>query len=159
MTPELRWWTAGVVGRAHGLDGSFHVEHAEHALADGLEVRVAGTERTVERRAGTPERPLLRVSGIDTRGAAEALRGEPLLVSEATAPLEDGEWLAEELVGCEVPGIGVVQRVIPGPSCDVLEVGVDAVLVPLVSDAVTHVDLEQRTIAANLAFLGLEEPG
>ena len=39
----------------------------------------------VERVAGTAERPLIRVSGISDRNAAEAARGEPLL---ATGPRE-----------------------------------------------------------------------
>ena len=42
-----------------------------------------------------------------------------------------------------------------GPSCDVLEVGEDAVLVPLVSDAVRNVDPAARVIEVDLRFLGL----
>ena len=44
------------------------------------------------------------------------------------------------------------------PSCEVLEVeraqGGDALLVPLVSDAVRLVDVERREIDIDLAFLG-----
>jgi ribosomal 30S subunit maturation factor RimM len=59
-------------------------------------------------------------------------------------------------VGCEVPGLGTVRRVIPGPSCDVLEVGEAAVLVPFISDAVTNVDLAARVIDVNTDFLDLD---
>ena len=60
-----------------------------------------------------------------------------------------------DLVGCLIEGIGYVERVLNGPSCDVLEVGTDGVLVPLVSDAIDQVDLERRIIVVNREFLGL----
>jgi ribosomal 30S subunit maturation factor RimM len=50
-----------------------------------------------------------------------------------------------------------VRRVVPAPSCDLLEVGDDAVLVPLVGDAVTRVDTDARVIEVDRAFLGLED--
>jgi len=78
-----------------------------------------------------------------------------VLVDQAESPLEEGEWLVSDLVGCEVEGLGYVERVVGGPSCDVLEVGADGVLIPLVSDAVKRVDLERRVIEVDRAFLGL----
>ncbi|MEA2309153.1 MAG: hypothetical protein QOI65_1439, partial [Thermoleophilaceae bacterium] len=48
------------------------------------------------------------------------------------------------------------RRVIPGPSCDVLEVGEAAVLVPFISDAVTNVDLAARVIDVDTDFLDLD---
>ena len=158
MSAEERRVPVGRVGRAHGRDGSFYVDGASHPLAEGTLVTVRDLERRVERRGGTAERPLIRLSGVDAREGAAALRGEPLLVAESEAPLEEGEWLAEELIGCEVPGVGEVRRVISGPSCDLLEVGPDEVLIPFVSDAVKRVDTEARIIEADLAFLGLDSP-
>jgi ribosomal 30S subunit maturation factor RimM len=108
-------------------------------------------------RAGTPERPLVRLSGLDEPERVAALRGEPLLVPLERAPLEAGEWLAEDLMGCEVPGLGRVGRVLAAPSCDLLEVGPDAVLVPLVADAVKRVDTEAGRIEIDRGFLGLDE--
>ncbi len=156
MTLDDRPVPVGRVGKAHGRDGSFYVEGASHPLAEGTQVRVAGREARIERRAGTDERPLIRLSGLGEREDAAALRGEALLVASAEAPLEEGEWLAEDLVGCEVPGIGTVRRVVSGPSCDLLEVGPDEVLVPFVSDAVRRVDTDAKVIEADLAFLGIE---
>ena len=57
--------------------------------------------------------------------------------------------------GCEVPGLGSVRRVIAAPSCDLLEVGDDAVLVPFVSDAIRRVDTEARVIEVDREFLAL----
>lgn len=139
------------MGRAHGLDGSFYVDGAEpELLVEGAELTVAGELRRVVRRAGTDARPILRLDGVDGR----EVRGEELRAA-AAEPLE-GEYEFEELVGCEVPGVGVVRRVIAAPSCELLEVGDEGVLVPFISDAVRHVDTEARVIEVDLRFLGLD---
>lgn len=140
--------TAGRVGRAHGWDGSFWVDAASHDLPEGTALTVAGRQVRVERRAGTRERPLIRLSDVED---ARPLRGECLLVD---AELEEGEWLAADLVGCEVPGRGRVGRVLDGPSCSLLELE-DGTLVPLVSDAVRSVDFAARRIEIDDGFLGL----
>ena len=145
----------GRVGRPHGRDGSFYVDHPSGPLAEGTELVVAGRDTRVVRRAGTEERPLVRLERVDDREAAAALRGEPLLASEQAAPLGEDEWLVSELVGCRVEGLGEVRRVIAGPSCDVLEVGEDGVLVPLVRDAIVRVDSDARVIEVNREFLGI----
>jgi 16S rRNA processing protein RimM len=141
--------SVGRVGRAHGRDGSFYVDHAGGAFELGSSVRVAGAEYEVIRRAGTDDRPLIKLAGVDDPAA---LRGEILLVEEE---LEEGEYLVADLVGCEVAGLGRVERVLAGPSCDVLEVGVGAVLVPLVRAAVRRIDLDARIIEVDREFLGL----
>jgi 16S rRNA processing protein RimM len=146
--------TAGRVGRAHGLDGSFYVEAPAEPLEHGAEVTIAGRSARIERRAGTDARPILRLSGIDDRSAAEALKGEPILVPGGD--LAEGEYLSADLVGCTIPGMGEVRRVVQGPSCDVLEVGEEGLLVPFVSDAITRVDTAAGVIEVDAAFLGLE---
>ena len=154
---------AGVVGRPHGLDGSFHVLRPRPELLElGAEVIVDGEARTVERRAGTPARPIVRLSGASTRDAAEALRGRELRVPRSAAPpLEEDEYWAEDLEGCAVVDgerpVGTVRRLLAYPSCEILEVerpGAPDLLVPLVRDAIRSVDVEARTIDVRLAFLG-----
>jgi len=147
--------SAGRVGRPHGLDGSFYVNGPKQPLAEGTVISVAGADRRVERRAGTDERPIVRLEGISDRDGAAALLGEQLLLDEEDERLEEGEFMVSDLVGCTIEGLGVVTGVIPGPSCDVLEVGVEGVLVPLVSDAVKRVDVEARIIEIDREFLGL----
>ncbi|HEX8744410.1 MAG TPA: hypothetical protein VF712_14875 [Thermoleophilaceae bacterium] len=136
----------GRVGRPHGRDGSFYVEGADSPLAEGTVISVAGRAAVIERRAGTDGRPLIRATGVDPA----AVRGAAILVDE---PLEEGEYLAEQLVGLEVAGLGRVDRVVNGPSCDVLDVG--GTLVPFVQDAVKEVDLERGVIEVDRDFLGL----
>lgn len=146
--------TAGRVGRPHGLDGSFAVAEVQHRLEAGTIVHIAGRRRRVEHRAGSDDRPLIRVGDVGTRELAAALGGELVLV---TGPelLAEREWLAEDLIGCRVEGLGEVRRVVGGPSCDVLELDGGA-LVPLVSDAVTSVDPQTGRIEVNRRFLGMD---
>ena len=123
---------------------------------------VAGAARTVVRRAGTDDRPILRLEGVTTREAAEALRGEVLWVDRRhSPPLEEDEWWADDLVGLRVVdgarAVGVVDRVVSLPSCEVLEVG--DLLVPLVSDAVRTVDVEAGVVDVDLGFLGAAPGG
>jgi 16S rRNA processing protein RimM len=120
---------------------------------------------------GTAKKPVVAVDGVASRGAAEALRGTPILVDRAAVPLEEGEWWADDLVGLRVVdgerAVGVVDRVRALPSCEVLEVGVtssedpnlrgskdETLLIPLVDDAVRTVDLEAGVIDVDLEFLG-----
>ena len=154
MTTGERLVPAGRIGRPHGRDGSFYVDGAEHPLPAGLTVTVRERSVRIERRAGTDERPLIRLEGSASREDAAALRGEVLLVPEADAPLGAGEYRFADLVGCSVPGLGTVREVLSGPSCDVLDV--DGTLVPFVSDAVRRVDLEERVIEVDRDFLGLD---
>ena len=128
MAGPQDWLAGGVVGRPHGLDGSFHVLSPRPVLlALGTTVRAAGRDAEVVRLAGTDDRPIVRLAGVDTREAADALRGTELLVPRSVAPpLEDDEWWAEDLVGCRVVdgerALGRVIRLMPLPSCEVLEV-------------------------------------
>lgn len=149
--------TAGRAGRPHGLDGSIRVLEPEHGLGVGTEVTIAGRVRPVRRRRGTDLQPIVTLDGIGDREAALELGGELLLVAEGELPLGTGEWLAEDLVGCDVPGLGPVRRILAGPSCDVLELD-DGTLVPLVADAVLDVDLARRTVSVDREFLGLGGP-
>jgi 16S rRNA processing protein RimM len=158
------WLRAGVVGRPHGLDGSFYVaEPAPELLTIGSRVQVAERELVISRRAGTDARPIVRLEGHDDRSAAVALRGSELLVARVDAPeLGPDEWWAEDLEGCRVHdagrAVGTVLQLLALPSCEVLEVarveGGEALLVPLVADAVREVDLERREIDIDLQFLG-----
>ena len=166
MTEPAGWLRAGTVGRPHGLDGSFYVgDCVPELLQLGDGVMVAGRERRIARRAGIDSRPILRFDGCDDRDAAQALRGAEILVARERAPeLEEDEWWADDLEGCRVrdgsTDVGVVERLIGLPSCEVLEVsradGREALLVPLVKDAVRAVDLGERLIDVDLRFLGEE---
>ncbi len=164
MSAAGGWLRAGVVGRPHGLDGSFHVtSYSPELLQEGRSVKIGGRERLITRRAGFERGLILRLDGCDARADARALGGQELLVSREHAPeLEADEWWAEDLEGCAVHDsgqpVGVVRRLLALPSCEALEVdrvgGGPVLLVPLVKDAVRAVDLDTRKIEIDLRFLG-----
>jgi 16S rRNA processing protein RimM len=95
----------------------------------------------------------VRLAGCSSRAAAEALRGQELLVPDV---LEDGEYWASDLVGCSVVDgsreIGVVSRMVALPSCEALEVG--DVLIPLVRDAIRSIDITAARIDVDMEFVG-----
>ena len=156
-----RFLEAGRVGRAHGRDGSFHV------IAPRPRLLTLGTTTDlgeIVRRAGTDEKPVVRLRGCDTREAAERLHGTVLRVALADAPaLDPGEYWAHELEGCAVTdgerAVGTVRALRELPSVEVLEVvrdGGEELLVPMVGDAVRSVDVEARRIDVDLGFLGAD---
>jgi 16S rRNA processing protein RimM len=157
---------AGRVGRPHGLDGSFHVTRPRsRLLMVGTGVTVAGRRAAIVRRAGTEQNPIVRLEGMDSRPAAEELRGLPLIVEADDAPaLAEGEWWGHELEGCEVfdgeRPLGTVSRLVGLPSCEALEVRRskgETVLVPMVKDAIRRIEVSERRIEVNLEFLGMDE--
>jgi len=108
----------------------------------------------IERRAGTAEKPILRLEGSSTRADAEALRGLELLVP--AAPLEEDEFWASDLAGMTVVDgsrvVGEVARMVALPSCEALEVG--ELLIPMVRDAIRSIDLDARRIDVDMGFVG-----
>jgi 16S rRNA processing protein RimM len=150
---------AGRVGRHHGLDGFFHVTRPKAALlAVGTPVTVGEEQTEVVARKGTDDKLLIRLGVTATKEAVEALRGVELLVSpEHAPPLEEDEFWAEDLEGCAVVdgerSLGTVERMLPLPSCEALELDT-GLLVPLVRDAIRSIDVERKTIDVNGEFLG-----
>ncbi|HEY8303808.1 MAG TPA: ribosome maturation factor RimM [Solirubrobacteraceae bacterium] len=166
--------SAGRVGRAHGLDGSFYVTGPRPRLLTlGAAVALGGRATEIVRRAGTDERPIVAVRGVEDRESAVALRGSELTVARGDAPaLGEGEWWAGDLEGCEVVDgeriVGVVSGLLELPSCEALEVRFvargeraggsvgrvpDGILIPLVRDAIRRVDLQGRRIDVDMSFV------
>jgi len=145
----------GRVGRPHGLDGAFVVEHAsddEGRWVVGATLLVAGEPATIEltRRVGGARRAI-RLDRPVERGAQLAVP-----VSELPA-LEPDSYYAFELVGLEVVDdsdepLGRVVEVHPGVANDNLELD-GGVLVPLVEDAIRTIDVDARRIVVRRGFL------
>ena len=153
-----RFLEAGRVGRAHGLDGSFHVTSPRPRL---LTLGMPTDLGEIVRRVGTDERPVVRLAGCETREAAEALHAQPLRVALADAPaLDEGEWWAHELEGLAVTdgdrAVGTVRRMLELPSVEVLEVertDGSELLVPMIGDAIRSLDVAGRRVDVDLGFL------
>jgi 16S rRNA processing protein RimM len=156
---------AGRIGRPHGLDGSFYVTRPRPGLlTEGSVVRVGEQDTEIVRRSGTDAKPILRLELAGSREAIEALREQALTVPRSAAPpLDEEEWYAADLVGCEVVDsaagvtVGRVRELLGLPSCEALVVPRDdapELLVPLVKDCVRSVDVAAARIDIDLAFLG-----
>jgi 16S rRNA processing protein RimM len=144
----------GRVGKPHGLDGSFVVEHPSSAperFAVGAEV-LAGDEPAkvvASKRAGRG-RLVLRLDRRVERGTALEIP------REALPPPEPGAYYVSDLVGLEVEeeggrALGRVSEVTEYPANDVLELDSGLVL-PLVEACVREVDLEARRIVVAPGF-------
>lgn len=110
-------------------------------------------------------RPLISLNEVSDRDSIEVLRGEPVLAPrDALTPLAEGEWYAKDLVGLTVStekgvGLGVVERLVNAPSVDVLEVsavgGGEALLIPMVGDAIVEISPARGELIVDGDFLGL----
>jgi 16S rRNA processing protein RimM len=146
------------VGRPHSLDGSFRVDGAVdwHPYARNSRLLVGGVSYRIAARSGDALRPILRLAGIDSRTAIEALRGAllELPADQLPEPAEDAFWVFD-LIGCtvELEGtpIGTIREVLERPANDVLVAdalaGGDDLLIPFTRDAVPEVDVAGRRIS------------
>jgi 16S rRNA processing protein RimM len=141
------------VGRPHGVAGAFVVvEPTERVelLDAGRRVLVGGREKRIVSRKGTNDKPIVALEG------AAPAPGEAIEVPRADVELASGEYLVDDLIGCDVVdgprSLGVVTDVLVLPSADALEVD-GSLLVPLIGDAIRSIDLDARRIDVDAGFL------
>jgi 16S rRNA processing protein RimM len=149
----------GHVTRAHGIKGEVEVEvrsdNAERFAAGAVVHLASGRPLGIvdARRHGA--RLLVVFDGVHDRTAAEALRGEVLVVPESWLPdLAEGEYWPFQLEGCEVVtrsgrSVGTIAEVIPNPANDLWvarDPGGGETLVPAIRDVIVEVDLVARRI-------------
>jgi len=145
----------GRVGRPHGLDGAFVVEHgsddpARYAVGSVLYVDGVAAKVVVCRRVGRG-RPAIRLD-------RPVERGSTLTVPRSALPeLPEGEFYAFELVGLRVEEVGgrqcgIVKDLLPGPANDNLELE-DGTLVPMIEDAINAIDVPGGVVLLNPGFI------
>ncbi|MFY9720010.1 MAG: ribosome maturation factor RimM [Candidatus Cybelea sp.] len=94
-------------------------------------------------------RLLIRIEGVEDAEDAQAYAGGVFYASRGDVPLNEGEYLDADLVGCMVRGLddgeyGTVERVEHYPASDMLVVA--GRLVPMVRAIVRQIDLAGRRI-------------
>ncbi len=169
--PEIR--AVGYVMRTHGLKGEWRV-----CLTDGIEnpltilwirsklkwlnydieaMRSCGSRKSAHQSVGWNEW-LLKVQGIDSMDDAKVWVGKEIAVAtDLIAPLEEGEYYLEDLVGCVVNShtgkgireMGKVVEVFSTGSNEVLRVAVPGhadQLIPFIDQVISKVDLDRRVI-------------
>ncbi len=143
----------GRVGKPHGLDGSFFVEHAsedEERFARGSTLHVDGEPAEIVASKRSRGRPVIRLDSEAPRGAELAVPRDEL------PPPGENEFYEFQLVGLAVEEeggrpLGSVAALIPGPANDVLELDT-GLLLPLVSACIQQVDLDAGRIQIARGF-------
>lgn len=124
----------------------------------GLRLFLKGEPRTVQSVQWHRDSLLLKLSGVESRTEAEALRGWGLEVpEEEVVPLPEGSYYLFQILGLEVhttggERLGVVEEVLKTGSNDVYLVRGSGreVAVPALADVVVEVDLERKRMTVEL---------
>lgn len=145
----------GAVARAHGVRGELRVvlHNPSSSALDEVEVLFVGErELAVESVRPTNGAWLVRVAGVDDRGKADGLRGQPVAVGRDQLELDEDEVLLVDLVGCrvELPDgtpWGEVVAIEPGLQDRlVVRHGDVERQLPVVDEILIEVDLEGRRV-------------
>ena len=114
--------------------------------------------RTVESSSISGGSVLLKLSGVDDRDAADALRGAALLVPcDASEPLEPDSYHWHQLVGLDVwtdagERLGALTEILRMPANDVLVVcsGKTELWLPATREVMLEVDVEARRMVVHV---------
>jgi 16S rRNA processing protein RimM len=151
----------GRIGRPHGVKGDVSVDvrtddpDRRYAPGSVLTTDPGRARLTVARARWHHGRLLVLFEGYDDRTAAEALRGQLLVVGSETAGYtEPDEYWDHQLIGLDVclndgERVGVIDDVVHLPGSELLVVrrpAGDEVLVPFVAAIVPTVDLVARRV-------------
>jgi 16S rRNA processing protein RimM len=144
----------GRIGRPHGLDGSFVVEHPsanESLFEPGATLYVAGEPAAVAGRKRSGGRLVLKLDRPAARGAELTVAREQL-----PEPTEDSYYVFQ-LVGLDVleeggRRLGAVRDVAPGVANDVLELD-SGLALPMHEECVREVDLSAGRIVVAAGFV------
>lgn len=154
----------GAIAGAFGVRGEVRLKSFCARPADIAAYGPLWTEDGTRRFTVTLERPVTngfaaRLSGVDTREAAAALRGTRLHAERAVLPpLAEDEFYHADLIGLTVldtggAEIGTVRAVYDHGAGDLLEIGGpglrETVLLPFTRDIVPVVDIASGRIVAD----------
>ena len=162
-SPEDRVCIGAIAG-VRGLKGEVRIKSftadPDDVAAYGP-VFTDGGERSFDIRvtARAKGQIIARLSGIDDRDAAEALKGERLYVPKSALPeAEDGAYYHADLIGLRVETaagekLGTVKAVHNFGAGDVIEItgagDKDGLMVPFTAEVVPEVDIENGRIVVS----------
>jgi len=146
----------GQIVGAFGLRGEVKVEPLTdfwQRFQKGSRLRLKGNWVTVEGFREHKNRPLLKLSGVDTIDAAEKLQWEYLEVTGDRPDLDTDEFYADDLEGLMVVTVegqelGEVDEVLATPAHPILVIG--DIMIPAVKEFVVIIDLEEERITVRL---------
>lgn len=147
----------GRIAGAFGIKGQVKVEMISNFPArfdKGNVLFIDGAPYTIQTSQFHKGRPLLKLSGIDTMSAAEAMQWK-ILEAEGEPDLEEDEYLLEDLVGLKVVTVegeelGVVDDIEDYPAHEVIVVG--EIRIPLIDHFVKDIDLDKEVMTVQLIY-------
>lgn len=145
---RLQFLQAGQIVTTHGVKGEVKVlpwADGPEFLTEFSRVRIGGTDYTVESCRVQKTCSLLKLKGVDSMEAGQALRGKTLEVYRCDAP--ENVIFAAELIGMRVMDqngeLGTIQEVLDYPGNKVYVVqGAHEYLIPAVKQFVETIDLD-----------------
>ena len=153
---KLPFIEAGEIVTTHGVRGEMKVlpwVDSPEMLRSVKRVRIAGTEYKIESCRVQKTCNLLKLQGIDTLEAAQAMRGKT--VERFREDLDENLIFAAELTGirviCDGKDIGEIAEVLDYPGNKVYVVqGEYEYLIPAVKQYVLDINLEQNVMQVKL---------
>jgi 16S rRNA processing protein RimM len=151
----------GRIGRAHGVLGEATIEvqtdDPDSRFKIGNKLNLAdGRQLTIRSSRWHNQILLLAFDGIADRNQIEVLRDQFISAEVDINLLAPGEYHFQQLIGCQVIQhngdlIGLVDEVIKSPGQDLLSVNRAGrqVLIPMVKQIVTEIDLAAKKITVN----------
>ena len=153
---KLQFLEAGEIVSTHGVRGEMKVlpwADGPEFLCDFQRVRIAGVEYKVEKCRVQKSCNLLKIKGIDTMDAAQAMRGKVVEIYRCDAPKD--LIFAAELIGVRVfsgdDEIGILEDVLDYPGNKVYVVkGEKEYMIPAVKAFILDTDMETETMQVRL---------
>ena len=152
---KLQFIEAGEIVTTHGVRGELKVlpwGDSPEFLCEFTRVRIGGREYKVESCRVQKTCNLLKLQGIDTMEAAQAMRGKTVqLYREDISP---DVIFGDELIGvevfCENEKIGEITDVLDYPGNSVYVVDKGAYLIPAVKEFVLSTDIDKNEMQVKL---------
>ena len=153
---RLQFIEAGEIVTTHGVKGEVKVlswMDSPEVLCEFDRCRIAGTNYTIESCRVQKTCNLVKLSGIDTMEAAQAMRGK--VIELYREDIDEEVIFAAELIGvevfCEDEKIGVIEDVLDYPGNKVYVVrGTHEYMIPAVKEFVLSTDLEANRMVVRL---------
>ena len=149
----------GRVAGTHGIRGELRVEpwcDSPAFLAGFTTVYINKTPHKVESARVHKKHVLMKLDGVETVEAAQALRGTVLMIDRAGVALPEGRYFIQDLIGLGVfnggERIGTLYDVLTAPAADVYVVRGDdgEHMIPAVPEFIKEIDVENGVIQVAL---------
>ena len=153
---KLQFLEAGEIVTTHGVRGEMKVlpwADGPDFLCDFSRVRISGMEYKVENCRVQKSCNLLKIKGIDTMEAAQAMRGKKIMLYRED--IDDEVIFADELIGVEVfadgEKIGKIKEVLDYPgNCVYVVKGEHEYMIPAVKAFILNTDVDANRMDVKL---------